>query len=216
MSNATKFYPLFQPAKEVKEGDEWEVTLSSLAQQEEERKSANLQHRRIKRQRRDPTAHENDNRQALTIQDPNRNVEETKKCDPVKQDAQVTKDEEEDKLVSQRSKCSILRQLVRRSITGKKLPKPPQQKWSPCKGIRLMSSPVVCMAWDHENVLLTVATCDKYINVFDWDTVVARDIYGRRHSAVEVVPITPWSFQTPYVVSSLQWSSHDQLAVSFR
>jgi hypothetical protein len=110
---------------------------------------------------------------------------------------------------------NVVQQLLNRSLIGCKLTQRPTTQWNSCPWISLQTSTVTCLTWDDQGILLATATVDNRICIWDWDTVLASDMQGRRDFQKDkIAPM--WTFVVPHVVNSLTWSSSDYLAVGFR
>jgi hypothetical protein len=112
-------------------------------------------------------------------------------------------------------KCNILSQLHRYSLTGARV-NHQRPSFSHCPWLVLKTpQPVTTMAFDQQGVLLAVATEEKRVLVWDWDTVVASDFQGRRDNRKDNVP-SILNLKVPHMVKHMQWDDEDGLLIGFR
>lgn len=110
---------------------------------------------------------------------------------------------------------SIVYQLLNRELTGQGRITTSKAQWRSCPWISLQNATVTCMTWDEEGVLLATATTGNRVCVWDWDTIMASDLKGRRDGEkIEIDPM--WNFVVPHEVNCMAWSSSDYLAIAFR
>jgi len=121
-------------------------------------------------------------------------------------ESETDTNQEKDRLYHQRN---IIHQLIHRSTTGRRLQNPPaaHKQWSPWAVLDTSNAVVTCTAWDAVGVLLAVACRNKTLRIYDWDVVRVR-------SRQSVEPMC--TFSTPHVVTSMQWDTHDCVAMTFR
>lgn len=108
----------------------------------------------------------------------------------------------------------LLHQLISRTVTGRRLSRPPAAHscWSPWCLLdhSVQVELVTSMAWDHVGILLAMTTTQNMIYIYDWDVV--RAAHRKCESKVEAM----FTLSTPWEVTSLQWDTNDCLAVAFR
>jgi hypothetical protein len=118
-------------------------------------------------------------------------------------------------ILTRAKRRSIAYQLLNRELTGQKRIETSNAHWRSCPWISLQNASVTCMTWDEEGVLLAVATTNNRVCVWDWDTIMASDLKGRRDcKKIKTEPM--WTFVVPLEVNRMAWSSSDQLAIAFR
>jgi hypothetical protein len=192
-------YSLFQPVKSRnKDLDEFEMTLASLSKENQ----------RIKAK----AARKMSTNKPATIIAGDEGIPEEVDGGETK----GAKDSGDAEFVATRIRSkSIVQQLLDRSLIGCKLSRRPAEQWNSCPWISLQTATVTCLTWDDQGILLATATVDNRICIWDWDTVLASDMQGRRDFQKDKIePI--WTFVVPHVVNSLAWSSSDNLAAGFR
>ena len=125
------------------------------------------------------------------------------------------------RLLGLRHRCNgkarnIIDQLDQRSQRGSRIHAPLRMSWSPCPWLSLqLTAPPTCMVWDSSGSLLLIGTTENRLCLWEWDTVVASDLRGRKDNRRDLLrPVC--TFVLSYVPDQLSWSSDDVVAVSFR
>jgi len=196
---------LFRPAtKKFDCDDEFEMTLASLAKEQEKVKA--LKRKKLAIPQEEPEVN------GPLVPD---KIPVVTSVEGVHQAALGEKFEVSDGDIPWVRSKNILHKLFNRTQFGQKLREAPKARWGSCPWISLQTATVTCMTWDDQGVLLAAGTVDNRISVWDWDTVEASNIQGRRDCQRDKIePIL--TFSVPYQVGSLTWSSTDHLAVGFR
>ena len=115
------------------------------------------------------------------------------------------------------SSCSIVHQLYQREITSHwstRYPPPAAHAtWSLLYSsiVSFGQTKIAAMAWDHEGILLAIATANRTVLVFDWDVmrVASRASMGAMEQPLCTISV-------PYPITTMQWDTGDCLAMSFR